>query len=197
MLTHEDLWSLEEYARRRSDFRAQVMAHKQHRQIGIGEHVRLLFEDAITIRYQVQEMLRIERIFEPDSIQEELDAYNPLIPTGCNLKATLMFEYTDVLQRKRMLTLLKGAEHRVWLKIAGHTPVYAIADEDLSRANEEKTSSVHFLRFELPVADRHALIAGGEVMLGIDSEFIEPNFTLLTSDTCQALSADLSSSALQ
>ena len=197
MLTREDLWSLEEYALRRNDFRAQVMAHKRHRHIAIGEHVRLLFEDKMTIQYQIQEMLRVERIFEPDGIQEELDAYNPLIPDGANLKATLMFEYTDVEQRKRMLALLKGAEHKVWIKVADHAPVFAIADEDLTRENEEKTSSVHFLRFELPDADIHDIKAGAELMIGIDSHYVEPNFTLVANESRCALGEDLNANMIQ
>ncbi|MCL1036602.1 DUF3501 family protein [Shewanella submarina] len=197
MLTREDLWSLEEYAVRRNDFRARVMDHKRHRHITIGDHVRLLFEDKITIQYQIQEMLRVERIFEAEGIQEELDAYNPLIPNGSNLKATLMFEYTDVEQRKRMLALLKGAEHKVWLKVAEHPQVFAIADEDLERENDEKTSSVHFLRFELSDADIHGLKSGEELMIGIDTHHVQPNFTLVDNAGRQALSEDLEARLFQ
>ena len=151
-LTRSDLWSLEQYAEQRADFRRKVLAHKRHRQVALGEHVRLYFEDRLTIRYQIQEMLRIERVFEPAGIQEELDAYNPLIPDGRNWKATLMIEYEDSEQRKVELERLVGLEHRVWVRIGSGEPIYAIADEDLDRATADKTSAVHFLRFELPDA---------------------------------------------
>jgi hypothetical protein len=147
-LTRSDLYSLEQYAEQRPEFRARVIAHKKNRRIPLGDIAALYFEDRLTIHYQVQEMLRIERIFEAAGIQEELDAYNPLIPDGCNLKATFMLEIPDENERRRVLADLKGIENEVWLRVDGFEPVFAIADEDLDRENEEKTSSVHFMRFE-------------------------------------------------
>ncbi len=147
-LDHDDLLPLEAYARQRADFRARVLAHKRDRKVRVGEHVTLLFEDRLTIQYQIQEMLRAEKIFEPEGIAEELAAYNPLIPDGGNLKCTMLIEYDDAGQRKRELLRLRNIEHDVQLVVAGHAPVKAVADEDLPRSNDEKTSAVHFLRFE-------------------------------------------------
>ncbi len=141
--------TLEAYAKARKEFRAHVLEHKKPRTVHLGEHVTLLFEDELTIRYQVQEMLRVEKIFEEEGIQEELDAYNPLVPDGSNFKATMLIEYEDVDERKVALQKLKGIEDRVWVQVEGCPRVYAIADEDLERENEQKTSSVHFVRFEL------------------------------------------------
>ena len=160
--------TLEEYAKARKEFRAKVMAHKKSRAIHLGEHVTLIFEDELTMRYQVQEMLRVERIFEEDGIRDELDTYNPLIPDGDNWKATMLIEYPDVAERQRMLALLKGIEDRVWVRVEGCERVYAIADEDLKRETEEKTSSVHFLRFELTAAMKRALAAGAGLATGVD-----------------------------
>jgi hypothetical protein len=162
------LMSLETYARERPQFRAKVMAHKKDRTIALGEHVTLLFEDELTIRYQVQEMLRVERIFEEEGIRDELDAYNPLIPDGRNLKATLMVEFPDPEERKRKLHDLIGIEDKVWLRIEGHPRAWAIADEDLDRETDEKTSSVHFLRFELTKSMADALKGGASLSIGID-----------------------------
>ncbi|MGD9951641.1 MAG: DUF3501 family protein [Burkholderiales bacterium] len=162
------LLSLEAYARERNAFRARVIEHKKHRTVPLGEHVTLIFEDELTIRYQIQEMLRIERIFEEEGIQHELDAYNPLVPDGTNLKATMMIEYPDVAERQRRLSRLKGIEDRVWVQVADCARVYAIADEDLDRENEEKTSAVHFLRFELAPAMREALRRGAGLAIGVD-----------------------------
>ena len=148
-LTREDLWKLEDYARERNAFRTRVIAHKKARTVHLGPHLTLIFEDRMTVQYQVQEMLRIERIFEPDAIDEELGTYNPLIPDGANLKATMLIEYDDVELRKRELEKLRGIEDRIELVAGTHAPVQAIADEDLDRSNETKTSAVHFLRFEL------------------------------------------------
>lgn len=148
-LTQNALLSLEQYARERTDFRTRVLAHKRDRKIRVGEHVTLLFEDRLTIQYQIQEMLRAEKIFEPDGIAEELAAYNPLIPDGRNLKCTMLIEYEDVEVRKRELLRLRNIEHDVQLAVDGHAPVKAIADEDLPRSNDEKTAAVHFLRFDL------------------------------------------------
>jgi hypothetical protein len=151
-LTRDDLWKLEDYARERSAFRAKVIAHKKSRTVHLGAHLRLIFEDRMTVQYQVQEMLRIERIFEADAIDEELGTYNPLIPDGSNLKATMLIEYDDVDVRRRELEQLRGVEDMITLNVGNETPVAAIADEDLDRSNETKTSAVHFLRFELSPA---------------------------------------------
>ena len=167
-LTPSDLMSLEKYARERSGFRARVMAHKQQRQVPVGPHCRWIFEDRLTVQYQVQEMLRAERIFEPEGIAEELESYNPLIPDGSNWKATLMIEFPDPDERRMQLARLKGIEDRCWIKVAGCEPVFAVADEDLERENEDKTSSVHFLRFELDAAMRAKLEQGARLELGID-----------------------------
>ena len=160
--------SLETYARERGSFRAKVLEHKKKRTVHLGEHVTLHFEDELTIRYQVQEMLRIERIFEDEGIQGELDVYNPLIPDGSNWKATMLIEYPDESERRRMLGVLKGIERRVWVQIDDCERVFAIADEDLERETEEKTSSVHFLRFELSAAMRERLRRGARVTVGVD-----------------------------
>ncbi|MBU1426397.1 MAG: DUF3501 family protein [Gammaproteobacteria bacterium] len=168
MLTHDTLYSLEQYARARPEFRSKVMAHKKNRTVQLGDHVSLLFEDALTMQYQVQEMLRLERMFEPEPIQEELDVYNPLIPDGSNWKATMMIEYPDITERQRKLGELIGIEDRTWVQVAGHERVYAIADEDLDRATEEKTSAVHFLRFELTPPMIATLKQGADLGMGID-----------------------------
>jgi hypothetical protein len=162
------LLPLETYTRERNAFRVRVIEHKKHRMVHLGEHVTLLFEDELTIRYQIQEMLRVERIFEEEGIQHELDAYNPLVPDGSNLKATMMIEYPDVAERQRKLARLKGIEDRVWVQVAGFARVYAIADEDLERENEQKTSAVHFLRFEFDAGMRDALRRGAGLGLGVD-----------------------------
>ncbi len=162
------LMPLETYARERPQFRAKVIAHKRHRTIHLGEHVTLIFEDELTIRYQVQEMLRIERIFEEEGIREELAAYNPLVPDGRNLKATMMIEYPDPDERGKRLADLIGIEDKVWLRAAGRERVLPIADEDLDRENEHKTSAVHFLRFELDEATAQALKKGAGLTIGID-----------------------------
>jgi hypothetical protein len=162
------LLSLEAYARERTSFRARVIAHKKDRKVRLGEHLTLEFEDELTIRYQIQEMLRIERIFEEDGIQGELEAYNPLVPDGRNLKATMMLEYPDPAERRHALARLKGIEDRVWIRVAGGAQVFAVADEDLERETEGKTSSVHFLRFELDDAMANALKAGAGLALGVD-----------------------------
>ena len=148
-IARDSLLSLEAYARERKAFRARAIEHKQRRTVALGDHVTLLFEDELTVRYQIQEMLRIERIFEEEGIRGELDAYNPLVPDGTNWKATMLLEYPDVEERRRRLAELKGIERQVWVQVAGCERVMAIADEDLERENEEKTASVHFLRFEL------------------------------------------------
>src|SRR5918992_3527499 len=159
---------LETYARERASFRAKVLAHKKNRTVHLGEHLTLHFEDELTIRYQVQEMLRIERIFEDDGIQGELDAYNPLIPDGSNWKATMLIEYPEPEERRRMLGVLKGIERRVWVQVDECERVFAIADEDLERETEDKTAAVHFLRFELSAAMRERLRRDAKVTVGVD-----------------------------
>ena len=173
-ITRDSLIPLEAYARTRTEFRARVMAHKKSRTLALGEHVTLIFEDELTIRYQIQEMLRVERIFEEAGIQDELDAYNPLVPDGGNWKATLLIEYPDVAERQCMLARLIGIEDRVWVQVEGHARVYAIADEDLERENADKTSAVHFLRFELARAMVQALKKGAGFAIGID----HPDYTV-------------------
>jgi hypothetical protein len=167
-IARESLLPLEAYARQRAQWRARVIEHKKLRTVRLGEHVTLHFEDEFTIRYQVQEMLRIERIFEDAGVQHELDTYNPLIPDGTNWKATLMIEYPDAQERRRRLAELIGLEARVWVQVRGCGRVHAIADEDLERETEEKTSSVHFLRFELDDAMRGALKGGASLAVGVD-----------------------------
>ena len=167
-ITRESLMTLEAYAKARPQFRAKVMAHKKHRRLQLGGHLTLVFEDELTVRYQIQEMLRAERTYEEAGIQDELDAYNPLVPDGANWKATLMIEYPDVEERHRMLARLIGIEDRVWVQVGGEHRVYAIADEDLERDTAEKTSAVHFLRFELEPAMGQALKKGAPLAVGVD-----------------------------
>jgi hypothetical protein len=162
------LLSLEAYARERPGFRAKVIEHKKQRTVALGEHVTLLFEDELLVRYQIQEMLRIERIFEEEGIRHELETYGPLVPDGANWKATMLIEYPDVDERRRMLGQLKGIERRTWVQVEGLDRIYAIADEDLERENEEKTAAVHFLRFELPPGTRDRIRSGAGLMIGVD-----------------------------
>ena len=171
-ITRESLMTLENYAKVRKEFRANVMAHKKNRTVQLGGNVTLLFEDEMTMRYQIQEMLRAERMFEEAGIQDELDAYNPLIPDGSNWKATMMIEYPELEERRVALSRMIGIEDRVWVQVEGCPKVYAIADEDLERENDEKTSSVHFLRFELDAAMKRALSAGANIRMGAD----HPNY---------------------
>jgi uncharacterized protein DUF3501 len=172
-ISRKSLMTLEAYAKARKEFRTQVIAHKKHRTVHLGEHMTLLFEDELTIRYQVQEMLRIEKIFEEQAIQDEIDAYNPLVPDGRNFKATMLIEYEDVNERKAALALLKGVEDRTWVRVEGCAPVYAVADEDLERETDEKTSSVHFLRFELTREMVESLKYGVALAIGVD----HPHYT--------------------
>lgn len=167
-LTVDDLLTLERYARERNGFRARVIAHKANRQLAVGEHLRWCFEDRLTIQYQLQEMLRTERIFESEAIAQELESYVPLIPDGRNWKVTLLIEYPDPDQRRRELARLKGIEDRCWVRVSGAERVFALADEDLERENQEKTSAVHFLRFELSSAMVSALRAGAALTIGVD-----------------------------
>ncbi len=186
-ITRDSLMSLEAYARARQQFRARVMAHKKDRALALGDHVTLLFEDELTIRYQIQEMLRAERTFEEAGIRDELEAYNPLIPDGGNWKATMLIEYPDVDERQRMLARMIGIEDRVWVQVEGHARVYAIADEDLERENADKTSAVHFLRFELDRAMAQALRQGASLAAGVD----HPAYTATIASVAPAVRASL------
>jgi len=170
LLTHNDLMSLEEYARERAEFRSRVMAHKTRRRVPVGPNFTLYFEDRLTIQYQVQEMLRAERTFEADGIQEELEVYNPLIPDGSNLKATAMFEFADREERAKRLGELAGVEGHIWAQAEGHDKVIGIANEDLERSTEDKTSAVHFLRFEFDQDSLAALKEGAGLRFGVDHD---------------------------
>jgi hypothetical protein len=169
-LTRKDLMSLEQYSMARKEFRAKVLDHKRNRSVALGPNATWTFEDQLTMQYQVQEMLRVERIFEAEAIQEELDAYNPLIPDGRNWKVTFLLEFPDVEERRQRLAQLKGVEDRCWMQVAGCDRVWAIADEDLERENEDKTSSVHFLRFELSPQMCERVKAGAALAAGIDHD---------------------------
>lgn len=195
-LSRADLWSLEEYAERRPTFRAEIMQHKKNRQLPLGEHARLYFEDELTIRYQIQEMLRIEKVFEAGGIEEELEAYNPLIPDGNNWKATFMLEYDDPEERAQQLAKMIGIEDKVWLQVEGCDKVFAIADEDLERDNGEKTSSVHFLRFQLGGSMIAAMQSGAALSAGIDHPAYTVPSTILTKAIQSSLAADLDSATL-
>jgi hypothetical protein len=189
-LTRADLLPLESYAAQRSEFRARVMAHKANRRVALGPHVTLHFEDRLTIQYQIQEMLRVERIFEPAGIADELAAYNPLIPDGANLKATLLIEYENPDERRVALGNLIGIEDRVWLRIGGHGRVYAIADEDMDRTRADKTASVHFLRFEFPADQVRAAVAGAPWAAGVDHAQYQVTIDPLPQPVGEALAGD-------
>ena len=191
-ITRESLMTLEAYSKKRNQFRAEVMAHKKHRTVGVGEHVTLIFEDELTMRYQVQEMLRIEKIFEEEGIADELHAYNPLIPDGSNFKATMMIEYATPTERARALAKLKGIEDRMFVEVEGQARVYAIADEDLQRSNDEKTSAVHFLRFELSAPMKHALKSGAQLKIGCDHPEYLAQLNEIEPETLASLVKDLS-----
>lgn len=190
-LTRSDLFSLEQYAAQRNEFRAKVMAHKKNRHIAIGAHVTLYFEDRLTMQYQIQEMLRAERIFEPSGIAEELDAYNPLIPDGDNWKATLMIEYEDVNERRDALERLQGIEARVWARVDNLAKVWAIADEDMDREDDTKTAAVHFLRFQLPADAISAIKQGRGISFGIDHPVYNDEVAPVPENIRKALAADL------
>ena len=192
IISRDSLMSLEVYAKKRPEFRQQVIEHKKHRTVHLGNHVTLLFEDELTLRYQVQEMLRIEKIFEEDGIQSELDAYNPLCPEGSNFKATMLIEYENVSDRKAALAKLIGIEDRMFVQVEGQPRVYAIADEDLDRENEEKTSAVHFVRFELTPDMKAALKGGAQMMVGCDHPNYPVHLEELPQETLAALLKDLS-----
>jgi hypothetical protein len=183
--------TLEAYAKARAEFRKKVIAHKKHRAVHLGPHVTLLFEDELTIRYQIQEMLRIEKIFEEEGIEHELEAYNPLIPDGRNFKATMLIEYEDAEVRKRELAKLIGIEDKVWVQAEGSPKVFAIADEDLERENEEKTSSVHFMRFELTEDMAAALKYGVPLSIGVDHPNYKAAQEPVSAEIRAALVADL------
>jgi hypothetical protein len=189
-LTHQDLYSLEHYARTRNEFRAKVIEHKKNRRLPIGDHAALYFEDRLTMQYQVQEMLRLERMFEPELIQAELDVYNPLIPDGRNWKATFMVEYEDEEERRQALANLIGIERSVWIRVEGFDKVLPVANEDLERETENKTSSVHFLRFELSPEMITAVKQGSVICAGIDHHAYEA--TIQVPEAARAsLAADL------
>lgn len=190
-ITRESLMTLEAYAKARNEFRAKVLAHKIDRTVHLGANITLIFEDELTMRYQVQEMLRIEKVFEEAGIEDELQAYNPMIPDGSNFKATMLIEYPDVEERKRMLAKLKGVEDRVWIQVQGCPKVYAIADEDLERENDEKTSAVHFVRFELAPEMKTALKQGAQLGVGVDHPAYSATIPALPSQARLALLADL------
>jgi hypothetical protein len=190
-ITRDSLLSLEAYAKARGEFRARVLAHKKPRTVHLGEHVTLIFEDELTIRYQIQEMLRIEKTFEEKGIQEELDAYNPLVPDGSNFKATMLIEYEDPAERAAALVRLVGIERRVWVQVEGCARVDAIADEDLPRETESKTAAVHFLRFELAPDMVAALRRGANLGMGVDHTRYEAHIAVVPPATREALVADL------
>ena len=186
-ITRDSLMTLEAYAKTRKDFRAKVMAHKKHRTLQLGENVTLIFEDALTIRYQIQEMLHAEKIFEEAGIEDELAAYNPLVPDGGNWKATMMIEYPDLDERRRMLASLIGIEDKVWIKVESHPRIYAIADEDMDRENADKTSAVHFLRFELDPEMVQSVKRGARLSAGVD----HPQYNITLEDIDPAVRASL------
>lgn len=191
-LTRDDLMSLEDYAQARDSIRTEVMTHKKDRQVHLGDHATLYFEDRRTMQYQIQEMLRIEKIFEAGAIQEELDAYNPLIPDGDNLKATFMIEYAEVEGRKEALAMLMGIEDKVWVSAEGCEKIYAIADEDMDRETEEKTSAVHFMRFQLTPEIINAIRNGAMIAMGIDHENYYVELKAIPAATRESLASDLS-----
>jgi hypothetical protein len=190
-LDRSKIWSLEDYAANRPAFRAQVIEHKKVRRIALGPHATLVFEDFTTMKYQVQEMLRVERIFEADAIADEIASYNPLIPDGNNWKATFMIEYEDVAERRDALARLIGVEHRVWVKVGDNAPLFAIANEDLPRSNDEKTAAVHFLRFDLAPALIAAVKAGAPITIGIDHPALSYRVDPVPEPIRASLAADL------
>ncbi len=189
-LTRQDLWSLEQYAEKRESFRKEVIAHKKLRQVALGVHATLYFEDLMTMRYQVQEMLRIEKIFTGPEIEEELSAYNPLIPDGTNWKATFMIEYAEVDERREALARMGGIEDKVWVQVGELDRIFALANEDLPRSNDEKTAAVHFLRFELNPEAIEQAQTGAAISMGIDHPEL-PYSTTLSVETAASLVADL------
>ena len=191
MLTKESLWGLEEYSDRREQFRQEVLEYKKVRRIQLGEHLYLLFEDETTIKYQIQEMLRIEKIFDSSGIQDELDAYNPLIPDGDNLKCTMLIQYEDPEERKEWLSKMVGVEDKVWLQIGDNEKVFPIADEDIERTREEKTSSVHFLRYQLSAEQITALETGAPLRAGVEHHAYSCDDITIQDDVRRSLLGDL------
>ena len=191
MLTKESLWGLEEYSDRREQFRKEVLEYKKVRRIQLGEHLYLMFEDETTIKYQIQEMLRIEKIFDSSGIQDELDAYNPLIPDGDNLKCTMLIQYEDPEERKEWLSKLVGVEDKVWLQIGDNEKVFPIADEDMERTREEKTSSVHFLRYQLSAEQIAALESGAPLRAGVAHHAYSCDDITIQDDVRRSLLGDL------
>jgi hypothetical protein len=190
-LKREDLYSLEEYSEKRDEFRKKVMAQKENRRLELGDHLLLMFEDRLIIQYQIQEMLKVEKIFDAAGIQEELDAYNPLIPDGTNWKATMMIQYTDVTERQHQLTQLIGIEDLIWMQVEGFEKVYAIADEDLERDNTEKTSAVHFMRYELSDDMIAAVKSGAAISAGVDHENYQYTVSPIADNLRDSLASDL------
>ena len=195
-LTCEDLFSLEEYAQIRSEFRAQALAHKRRRQIAVGPNATLFFEDRRTVHYQIQEMLRIEHIFERQGIEEELVSYNPLIPDGFNFKATFMLEFEEPAERQHALVKMRGIERKVWVRIGDYSCIWAIADEDMERENERKTAAVHFLRFELNREESKAMLEGIPLCLGVEHTAYHHEILPVANSLHQALCADLCANEL-
>jgi hypothetical protein len=191
MITRDSLMTLEAYARARPAMRDEVMAQKKLRRVKLGENILLIFENELLIRYQIQEMLRVEKIFEEDGIRHELESYVPLLPTGSNFKVTMQIEYAEEDQRREMLGKLKGVEDRVWVRIDGFDPVFAIADEDLERENEQKTSAVHFLRFELSAGMVAAAKSGAALSVGVDHPHYTTSTGALPEPVRTSLAADL------
>jgi hypothetical protein len=192
VLERKDLLSLEQYAEKREAFRAEVLAHKQNRRVLVGQHILLVFEDDKTIRYQIQEMLRIEKVFEAAGIKEELEAYNPLIPDGDNWKCSMLIQYPEVEERRLRLAELLDVENRVWVQTGETEKLFALADEDLERANDDKTSAVHFLRFQLGAAQVSAVKNGATVTFGIDHKNYQEEDVLVSENVRTSLAADLS-----
>ena len=190
-LTRKDLYSLEEYAEMRDEYRKKIMAHKKDRRLELGENIMLMFEDRLIMQYQVQEMLKAEKIFEADGIEEELNAYNPLIPDGSNWKATMLIQYPDVEERQHKLTQLIGVENTIWLQVEGFDKVYAIADEDLERDTEEKTSAVHFMRYELDSEMIAAVKTGSAVSAGVEHENYQAVVSPIAGNIRDSLAGDL------
>ena len=191
MLTRSDLWSLEEYAQRREAFRVEILEHKKARRILLGDHILLMFEDETTVKYQIQEMLRIEKVFEAAGIQDELDAYNPLIPDGDNWKCSLLIQYEEVDERRERLSALVGIEDKIWLQVGAESRIYPIADEDMDRSREEKTSSVHFLRYQLNPDQVTELRDGASIIAGVEHDAYPVDDVVVGEDVRLALLGDL------
>ena len=190
-LTRKDLYSLETYSEMRDEFRKKVIAHKENRRLELGNHILLSFEDKLIMQYQIQEMLKAVRIFEAAAIEEELEVYNPMIPDGSNWKATMLIQYTDVAERQRELTRLIGIEDLIWMQVNGCEKIYAIADEDLERDNDEKTSAVHFMRFELEPDMISAVKSGATISAGVDHKNYQATLNPVSDELRKSLSSDL------